>query len=127
MEDRTYIKWTEPWKCGHKKRYLSRGFLVSTILFVITMIPLTLILRKSEAGYSYGNNVNINHLLFIDDLKLYAKTPNQLDSLIETVRIFINDIGMKFGIEKCAVLIIKRGKMTQSGGIRVQILRSIGS
>ena len=91
------------------------------------MIPLTLILRKSEAGYSYGNNVNINHLLFIDDLKLYAKTPNQLDSLIETVRIFINDIGMKFGIEKCAVLIIKRGKMTQSGGIRVQILRSIGS
>ena len=59
----------------------------------------------------------INHLLFMDDLKLYAKTPNQLDSLIQTVRIFSNDIGMKFGIEKCAILIIKRGRMTQSDGI----------
>ena len=53
----------------------------------------------------------------MDDLKLYAKTPNQLDSLMQTVRIFSNDIGMKCGIEKCAVLIIKRGKMTQSEGI----------
>ena len=53
----------------------------------------------------------------MDDLKLYAKTPNQLDSLIQTVRIFSNDIGMKFGIENRAVLIIKRGKMTQSEGI----------
>ena len=53
----------------------------------------------------------------MDDLKLYAKTSNQLDSLIQTVRIFSSDIGMKFGIEKCAVLIIKRGKITQSEGI----------
>ena len=81
------------------------------------MIPLTLILRKCEAGYSYGNNVKINHLLLMDDLKLYAKNPNQLDSLVQTVRIFSKDIGIKFGIEKCAVLIIKRGKMTQSEDI----------
>ena len=33
------------------------------------------------------------------------------------MRIFSNDIGIKFGIEKCAVLIMKRGKMTQSEGI----------
>ena len=33
------------------------------------------------------------------------------------MRIFSNDIGMEFGIEKCAVLIIKRGKMTHSEGI----------
>ena len=75
------------------------------------MIPLTLILRKCEAGNSYGNNIKINHLLLLGDLKLYAKTPNQLDSLIQTVRIFSNDIRMKFGIETCAVLIIKRGKV----------------
>ena len=90
---------------------------LSPLLFVITMIPLNLILRKCEAGYSYGNNVKINHLLFMDDLKLYTKTSNQLDSLIQTVWIFSNDVGMKFGIEKCAVLIIKKGKMTQSEGI----------
>ena len=99
------------------KRGIFQGDSLSPLLFVITMIPLTVILRKCEAGYSYGNNVKINHLLFMDDLKLYVKTPNQLDSPIQTVRIFSNDIGMKFGIEKCAVLIIKRGKMTESEGI----------
>ena len=78
------------------KRDVFQGDSLSPLLFVITMIPLILILRKCEAGYSYGNNVNINHLLFMDDLKLYAKTPNQLDSLIHTVRIFSNDVGMKF-------------------------------
>lgn len=33
------------------------------------------------------------------------------------MRIFSSDIGMKFGIEKCAVLILKRDKITQSEGI----------
>lgn len=42
---------------------------------------------------------------------------NQLDSLIHVVNIFSNDIGMKFEIDKCAVLKIKRGKVTQSEGI----------
>ena len=99
------------------KRGIFQGDSLSPLLFVITMIPLTLILRKCEAGYSYGNDIKINHLLFTDDLRLYAKTSNQLDSLIQTVRIFSSDIGMKFGIEKCAILIIKRGKITQSEGI----------
>ena len=32
----------------------------------------------------------------MDDLKLYARSECQLDSLIQSVRIFSNDIGMKF-------------------------------
>ena len=64
----------------------------------------------------------------MDDLKLYASTPNQLDSLIQTARIFSNGIGKKFVIENCAVLIIKRGKVTQSEGITLPddtIIRSL--
>ena len=53
----------------------------------------------------------------MDDLKLYAKSESLLDALIQSVRIFSNDIGMKFRIEKCAVLVLKRGKLTQSEGI----------
>ena len=45
----------------------------------------------------------------MDDLKLFARNENQLDSLIQTVRIISKDIGMKFGIEKCFVLVVKRG------------------
>ena len=59
----------------------------------------------------------MNHLLFMDDLKLYAKDIRQLDSLVQTVRIFSNDIGIEFGIQKCAMVELKRGKMIHSNRI----------
>ena len=34
----------------------------------------------------------------------------KLESIVRNVRIFRQDIGMEFGIEKCAVLIINKGK-----------------
>ena len=39
--------------------------------------------------------------------------------MIQTVRVFSSDIGMEFGIEKCAVVIMKRGKMSNSNGIKL--------
>ena len=52
--------------------------------------------------------------MFMDDLKLYSKSEKTLDSLIQTVRIFSEDIGMQFGIDKCAVLVMKKGKIVKS-------------
>ena len=48
----------------------------------------------------------INHLLFIDNLKLYSRIEKGLDSLVQTVRVLSEDIGMEFGIEKCAMLLM---------------------
>lgn len=42
----------------------------------------------------------MNHLLYMDDLKLYGKTKAELEALVNTVRIFTNDIKMKFGLQK---------------------------
>ena len=53
----------------------------------------------------------------MDDLKLHAKSERGLDWLIQTVRIFSDDVGMVFGLDKCAVLVLKRGKMIQTEGI----------
>ena len=36
----------------------------------------------------------LNHLLFMDDLKLYSKSEEQIDSLIQTTHTFSTDIGM---------------------------------
>ena len=55
----------------------------------------------------------------MDDLKLYAKSERELDSLIQTVRIFSDDVGMVFGLGKCAVLVLKRGKMVRTEGIEL--------
>ena len=51
----------------------------------------------------------MNHLLYMDDLKLYAKDKKELDNFIQTVRVFSKDMGMDFGIEKCAMIQMKRG------------------
>ena len=46
----------------------------------------------------------------IDDIKRFAKNEKELETLIQTVRIYSQDIGMEFGIEKCAVRVRKSGK-----------------
>ena len=53
------------------KRGIFQGDSLSPLLFVIIMIPLSLILR---AGYQLKKEgCKINRLLFMDDLKLYGK------------------------------------------------------
>jgi len=73
-------------------------------LFVLCVVPLTLLLRKVKFHYEFGDKTTrMNHLLFMDDLKLFGKSHSQIDSLVNTV-----DIGMEFGIKMCGVLVLKR-------------------
>ena len=74
------------------------------------------------------NGEKLNHLMFMDDIKLYAKNEESLKGLITTVRVVSNDIGMEFGVEKCAMLVLKRGKVVESNGILLRnndIIKSI--
>ena len=89
-------------------------------MFVLALIPLSLILRKAKAAYEFsGSKEKINHLLFMDDLKLYSRNEKELDSLVQIMRVFIEDIEMEFGIEKCAMLVIEQGKIVKSVGIEL--------
>ena len=64
-----------------------------------------------KAGEFLKSGPSINHLLYMDDVKLFRKTEKQLESLMNTVRIFSDDIKMEFGIKKCGVLVMKKGNM----------------
>ena len=55
----------------------------------------------------------------MDDFKLYCKSEKALDSLIQTVRIFSEDIEMQCGINKCAMLVMKKGKIVMSDSMRL--------
>ena len=75
---------------------------------------LSLLLRKVKASYEWGRKeFKLNHLLFMDDLKLFGKSEDQIDSLVQTVFIFSEDIGMEFGLKKCGVVILKKGKLVK--------------
>ena len=66
------------------------------LLFVLVMIPLILVLRQTKASYKVKKGgKKINHLLFMDDLKLLLKNEDQMDILVKTVRIFSEDIKME--------------------------------
>ena len=57
-------------------------------------------------------------------IKLFVKNKKELETLIQTVRIYSHDIGMEFDIEKCAMLVMKSGKrhMTERVKLPNQVL-----
>ena len=102
------------------RRGIFQGDSLSPILFVLALIPLSKVLNDMKDGYQLGKNrPKVNHLLYMDDLKLYAKDKKELDTLIQTVRVSSKGIGMDFGIEKCEMIQMKRGKFLMSEGIEL--------
>ena len=55
----------------------------------------------------------------MNDLKLYSLNEKGLDSLIQTVCAFGEDIGTEFGIQISAMLVMEKGKILKSVGIEL--------
>ena len=65
------------------KRGIFQGDSLSPLLSILIMLPLTLVLQKMTAGYRFAKDmIPVNHLLFMDDLKLYGASKDHLDSLV---------------------------------------------
>ena len=106
------------------RRGIFQGDTLSPLLFVVAMIPLSILLNKEAKGYKFGGEVGkkgkkINHLLFMDDLKLYGGSREEVEGLVGVVKKFSDDIGMEFGIDKCATLEIRHGKQVACEGIEL--------
>ena len=94
------------------QRCIFQGDALSPLLFVIAMVSLNHILRKCSAKYKLSRSqVKINHPMYMNDIK----NEKELEILIHAVRIYSQDIGMEFGIEKCTMLIMKSGKRHMTG------------
>ena len=101
------------------QRGIFQGDALSPLLLIIAMMPLNHILRKCAAGYKLTRSQEkINHLMYMDDFKLFAKNEKEMETLIYAVRMYSQDIGMEFGIEKCAMLVMKSGKRHMTDGIK---------
>ena len=62
-----------------------QGDSLSPLVFVLALIPLSLILRKAKAAYEFSESKE-------NDLKLYSRSEKGLDSLVQTVCVFSEDI-----------------------------------
>ena len=102
------------------QREIFEGDALSPLLFIIAMMPLNHILRKCAAGYKLSRSQEkIDHLMYMDNIKLFAKNERELETLIHAVRIYSQYIGMKFGIEKCAMLVMKSDKRHMTDGMEL--------
>ena len=80
---------------------------------------MTHILRTANPEYELGTGEMINNQLFMDNLKMYSKRESVLDCFIQTVRIFREDNGIKFWIDKGDMLMMKNMKIVKSDGIEL--------
>jgi hypothetical protein len=79
-------------QCG-----IFQGGTLSPLLFCTCLIPLTEQLNSLNTGYEqHTTQTKISHLLYMDDLKLIAKSEEELQKQIQRVKIFSDDIHMKF-------------------------------
>lgn len=108
------------------KRGIYQGDSLSPLLFCIALFPLTDMLNTSGLGYkTLGKTVN--HLLYMDDLKLFAPSMNQMKKLLDITKVFSKDIKMEFGIDKCALVAIRGGHVIETENIEVEDLEPIKS
>ena len=87
------------------------GNVLSPLQFAIAMMPLNHVLRKCIGVYKLHKSEGKNyHLMCMDDIKLFTKNEKELETVIKAMNIYSEDIGIEFGIEKYALLIMRIGK-----------------
>ena len=101
-----------------------QGDSLSPILFCVTLIPLSKLLNNTGYGYKIYDNT-INHLFYMDDLKLFANNDQQLKGLLNILKQFSDDIRMEFGLDKCAKAAFFSGKLLKAKNITLDTITII--
>ena len=94
-------------------RGIFQGDYLSPLLFCIALIPIANILKRAKTGFKVENK-KINHLLYIDDLKVYSNDEEEMERCKNLIQEFSKDIGMEFGLDKCATIHLKKGEVKNS-------------
>ena len=100
------------------KRGIFQGDSLSSLLFCISRIPLSLELNFSGYGCKIGTEW-FTHLFSMDDLKLCVKHDSELDRILRIIKGFSDDIGMEFRLSKSAKATFKRGKLKMTDHVRL--------
>ena len=73
-------------------------------------------IKKTKIRIYLQKSRKVELPLLMDDLKIFAKSEHEINGLVSTIQILSKDTGMEFGIKKCGVLQLKRGKVVSSEG-----------
>ena len=99
----------------HIQRGIYQGDILSPLWFFLALNPLSYMLNRTH--YDFGMHSSnqemqqLNHLFYMDDIKLYAATNSQPQAILRFTQTFSRDIKMVFGTEKFKTLCFAKGKL----------------
>ena len=102
------------------KKGLFQGDSLCPKLFTIYLNPIAWKLRATE-GYALSKPVKlkITHLMFIDDLKIFAASEKKLHLILKLTQECMKDLNMEWGVKKCSIMNVKRGKLEEQSELKL--------
>ena len=97
-------------------RGIFQGDTLSPLLFVLAINPVSFLLNKCDLAYRI-DDVYFSHMIYMDDIKTFAGSSKGANEMARIICEFSSSIGMKFGLDKCRVLNVVRGKYKMCGDI----------
>ena len=97
-----------------ERKNLSKGKNPLTLTTVICHLSeqhsIMYIESSRRGGYKFAKSEEkVNYVIYMDNIKLCAQNEKK-ETLVQTKRIFSQDVGIEFSIEKCVMFIVKSGK-----------------
>lgn len=101
------------WETRPERRGIFQSHAFSPLWFCLALNPLSKLLNNTNIGFKLNHNSSFHtllHLLYMDDIKIYATNNTELLKLADITQIFLTDIQMQFAVDKCRILSINRSK-----------------
>ncbi len=77
-------------------RGIFQGDALSPLLFILAINPLSLLINRRCVGYCL-NKIYISHILYMDDIKTFSNSFENLKKMAQLTEKFSTDIGMELG------------------------------
>ena len=101
------------------RKGLTQGDALFPRLFTLCLNPIARKISASE-GYTLSKPIGttVTDLLYIDGLKIFAASESPLSSVMNSVRVAMEDMGLDWNPKKCVVAHFKRGvRVAESTGL----------
>ena len=126
-------KWESEFTTGHGpeafstpiafRRGMFQGDSLSPLLFCLCLAPLSHALQ-GETGLRMGAE-RITHLFFMDNMKVYVGSRQDLEQMLRVVDKVSGAVGMALGLRKCAAVLVFQGNVKESENIAIPNYREI--
>ncbi|PFX33106.1 Retrovirus-related Pol polyprotein from type-1 retrotransposable element R2 [Stylophora pistillata] len=93
---------------------LPQGDALCPRLFTLCLNPVAWLLNATE-GYRLSKplSARITHLLYVDDLKVFAASETKLNQVLRSTCTAMQDMGLHWNPKKCSAIHVRRGKQVQ--------------